>query len=150
MIDFNHTINVLIKAYFNGTLRHGKCAYCAVGTIVHASGAPPSPNGVIHKYDCSCWKWLFYTDPDTRTQIFDYTKNRIHKQIALDTIKPTGYQVDELARIEFAFETAPEGDNADEYMFNGLMAVVDVLAEIHGIDLTAREETKKLFVKSCD
>jgi hypothetical protein len=60
----------------------------------------------------------------------------------------TGYSVHEIHQIEYAFENAPyQGDDTEEWMFNGLMAVVDVLAEIHGIDLTAKEEAKKLFVR---
>lgn len=63
-------------------------------------------------------------------------------------IDQTGYSEVELAKIEFAFESADEGSTEDENMFNGLMAVVDVLAEIHGVDLTSKEQAKKLFVKA--
>lgn len=34
-----------------------------------------------------------------------------------------------------------------EQQFAGLMAVVDVLADIHGIDLASAEVAKSLFVK---
>jgi hypothetical protein len=33
-------------------------------------------------------------------------------------------------------------------MFNGLMAVVDVLADIHSVDLEKKEAAKALFVKA--
>ncbi len=39
------------------------------------------------------------------------------------------------------------GNLINDWMFNGLMAVVDVLADIHGINLEAKEEAKKLFIK---
>ena len=57
----------------------------------------------------------------------------------------TGYTIYQLNAIERAFEGVDE--LATDRMFLGLMAVVDVLAEIHGIDLKQREEAKLLFVK---
>ena len=68
-------------------------------------------------------------------------------------IDASGYSWRELAKIEAAFESMAEYDdgdndiNIDQSMFNGLMAVVDVLAEIHEISLETTNETKKLFVK---
>jgi hypothetical protein len=34
MRDFNHTVNVLVKAYLNDTLRHNNCYACAVGNMI--------------------------------------------------------------------------------------------------------------------
>lgn len=34
MRDFNHTVNVLVKAYFNGFLIKMSCKACAVGNLV--------------------------------------------------------------------------------------------------------------------
>lgn len=77
----------------------------------------------------------------------------------LRQVAMTGYSIKNLKDIEYAFENAP-GDSAlngrmsadritdPEWMFNGLMAVVDVLAEIHDIDLKVREDAKSLFVRS--
>lgn len=62
----------------------------------------------------------------------------------------TGYTYEEIAKIENAFEWGWDdkfGQETDDDGYLGLMAVVDVLADIHGIDLTTREETKKLFIK---
>jgi hypothetical protein len=59
----------------------------------------------------------------------------------------------ELAEIEKAFEkvyyTSPN-ETSEELMFNGLMAVVDVLASIHNINLTEVSQAKALFVKDGD
>lgn len=63
---------------------------------------------------------------------------------AKEQIDSTGYTVEELARIEYAFETASE---EGDYMYNGLMAVVDVLADIHNVDLSSKEVSKELFKK---
>ena len=145
MRDFAYTVNVLVKAYLNDRLEHGDCRACAVGNIVEDAGFYRAYNMNISEGCNSVWKWLFYTCG--RKQISG--SNDPEKQrIACETIKATGYTVEEMMKIEFAFETAPYGRNEDQWMFNGLMAVVDVLAEIHGIDLTAKEEAKKLFVKA--
>lgn len=147
MRDFNHTVNVLVKAYFEGELEHGDCAKCAVGNIVHE--ATELPYGDEHSCitgTSAIWKALFFTYQGTQLKAqIGYEKER---KPAIAAIKMTGYTVKELARVEFAFETA-EGENSspDNWMFNGLMAVVDVLADIHKIDLTTKEEAKKLFVK---
>lgn len=34
MRDFNHSVNVLVKAYLNNTLAHSTCYACAVGNLV--------------------------------------------------------------------------------------------------------------------
>ena len=69
-------------------------------------------------------------------------------KIVRDQIAATGYHWKELARIEFAFESAEWGVDSDSWMFNGLMAVVDVLADIHGIDMETIRQSKELFNKS--
>lgn len=82
-------------------------------------------------------------------------------------IDSTGYTWQELARIETAFETADcppyytqketwgwavdkDSQNAafEAWMYNGLMAVVEVLADIHQLDFQEVEAAKELFVKA--
>lgn len=33
MRDFKHTMDLLVQAYFDNTLKHGNCSKCAVGNI---------------------------------------------------------------------------------------------------------------------
>lgn len=157
MRDFNHTINILVQAYLNNTLKKGDCRACAVGNILGT-----------HQ-----WSSLFVTcnseegggkrqitalpgcvlisikDHIIQVPIWSLPEQGVKNvKEAQEAIIASGYTIEELARIENAFELAPEGNNGDEAMFNGLMAVVDVLADIHGIDLKQKEETKKLFVKT--
>jgi len=149
MRNFEHTVNVLVKAYFTGTLVHQYCAACAVGNIIaDAKGYK------IQKVGCGFswveaytqWENVFmtsYGEQEFDIQAYEYE--------AKNQIDSTGYSPEELARVEFAFETADgktEDLNDDKWMFNGLMAVVDVLADIHGIDLTTKESAKLLFVKA--
>lgn len=164
MRHFNYTVNVLVKAYLNDELEHSVCSACAVGNIVaNAIGTKPrrlakpeqrtiGRHGFIQhiRFD----NYLFENDePVEWPEVFmtcgdeQVWGNRIIPQSTLNKIKATGYSIQELAKIEYAFETAPCGVSEDEWMFNGLMAVVDVLAEIHGVDLEVKESAKLLFVK---
>lgn len=129
---FEQTVNVLVQAYLKETLKHGDDCCCAVGNLI-CEGMKLSP--------LSNWgpKWYNYFVLNWR--------NEGLKKLAYGEINSTGYTANEIVRIEHAFEHADGGNNSDEYMFNGLMAVVDVLAEIHNVDLSVREEAKLLFVK---
>lgn len=164
MRDFHHTVNVLVQAYLNGTLEHGICTACAVGNIIADSILAKPVRGRMNwkrngNEIIPVWGEVFQSSaPGCQRVSADAYKGWAKKQI--DT---TGYTWQELARIEYAFELYNCGIDLDydpEYydeeelelidkaMFNGLMAVVDVLADIHNIDLSIREEAKLLFVKA--
>lgn len=132
--SFENSVSVLVRAYLNNELQHGDCGACAVGNLVLAAGVPKSASVIEGKVNAS-WKWAFFTCDGVQSR----GDNDKLLGYALWVIKKTGYLVDDLARVEFAFETAEKGNNKDDYMFNGLLAVVDVLAEIHGVDLTVKE-----------
>lgn len=153
---FHHTVNILVQAYLNDELAHKTCSACAVGNIVAASiGTRPKRNDSLASIEFdnnmfedgspACRGWYWALDGEL-------TYDGEHQ------IKATGYTVDELRKIEYAFENAPGDPGKDgqlyrgrctdpTWMFNGLMAVVDVLAEIHKIDLKTATEAKGLFVK---
>lgn len=130
MRDFNHSVNVLVKAYLDNTLVKALCSKCAVGNLI----AEGDPNYNFYKHYESWYRACGLS------VIYPNQRNPDHP----DIIK-TGYTLDELREIEQTFMNT--ADDADDPMFSSLMAVVDVLAEIHGIDLTVREESKKLFAK---
>jgi hypothetical protein len=149
---FEHSVHVLVKAYLNGTLEHMKCSACAVGNLVAAAN-----NFKFYKekerlefsnddgYVCYLWKgyekthWqdVFMTSGGHQ----EFEPGNYHGE-SKRQIDSTGYSFIELARIEYAFETAPGKPNLkhgdpphaltldETWMFNGLMAVVDVLADI--------------------
>lgn len=169
MRDFNHTVSVLVKAYMNDTLLHMDCAACAVGNIIADSlhckivsankdlGYAVRDHKVWQRGNVTLepiWQRVFFT-PKPQGKQRKWPKK--FKGYMQKQIEATGYTWVELAHIERAFESVPvvynDGIqiacciNHDQWMLNGLMAVVDVLAEIHSINLTTREETKKLFVK---
>lgn len=158
--SFDKTVSILVAAYLVGELQHEDCKKCVVGNLCGGK---------------SEWQYLFMTDPrnyiqharqisELRESVLGKRREQILQE-AQDLCLSTGYTIDELKRIEFAFETAPGfKDNLDDpleydddgipieeqnedWMFNGLMAVVDVLADIHGVSLEQKTSSKKLFVK---
>jgi hypothetical protein len=147
---FNQTVNILVQAYLNNTLVHGNCYACAVGNIIASKmnysfvKCKDDPNRKVvwettgGYYDTTAPMWYTYISMNQ--------PDNMPKQV-IDQIKSTGYSFYEIQRIEWAFERCKRSASEDEYMFNGLMAVVDVLADIHSVDLTTRNEAKLLFAK---
>jgi hypothetical protein len=153
--SFNNTVSSLVNAYLNGTLLKGHCAACAVGNICAvATGAriidaerwngSMSSGGANWSNGSPYWASVFYTSNSGDQTV----KADRFVDAAKSQIEATGYTWQELARVEFAFETAMPGVYNEEAEFAGLMAVVDVLADIHGIDLQQAEEAKLLFAKA--
>lgn len=129
--SFDHTVSILVKAYLNDTLQHGNDCACAVGNLIcDANGLDPKINWNPKWHKAfRCGAGLRYLEEGKKE------------------VRSTGYSVTEIIQIEKAFEGAGDDCGDDERMFNGLMAVCDTLADIHGVDLTLKEEAKKLFVK---
>jgi len=131
---FQNAVNKLIKSFFNETLTKGKCTRCAVGNI------------------CGSWEWsvLFETDPNTNEQdTSGLNRSKFMPEqfeTALKQIYDTNYTPEELAKVEYVFETNTKIAYLDyEYnqctheefiqdQFNGLCAVIDVLCEFEGQD----------------
>jgi len=146
---FDRAVKALVKGYLNGTLKKGRCSMCAVGNIVYESGEFEKPITVdlSHTY----WSDVFSTQ--FGHQLFDLDN---YDGQAKKLIDSTGYSVEELARVEKAFETNTKilsvfyedysPQRIDEDQLNGLYAVVDVLCEIEGIEEEA-DSYKQLFKK---
>jgi len=149
---YDKTISILVQAYLNDTLEHSNCAACAVGNIVAVNmgvklfkqryfAMPIGSRGT--PADTGLW---FNAISDGFVN-----KNMLSPDILLQ-VKSTGYTPEELAKIELAFESAdaPNGiSNCFEpvWMYNGLMAVVEVLGQIHEVDKGVLSETKLMFIK---
>ena len=155
---FENSVDVLVKAYLHGTLLHRWCSACAVGNLVASAigDAPNVKSGHTFKNGSPVlWSDVFCTEDGAQEMDKDPDGE------ALEQIAATGYTIEELAKIEWAFEScggeppAPDFflDNSvmmkfksdDQWMFNGLLAVVDVLAEIHGVDLSVKQSAVKEF-----
>lgn len=163
MRDFHHSVNVLVVAYINGTLEHGKCSRCAVGNILGGWEWARIFLTVSHTADGAITDQIQLAagkDEVIDQGLFTYHTFKVsllrpvvleQKKRGEELIARSGYSKEELMKIEWAFESVrmeKKDHDSDEDMFNGLMAVVDVLADIHGIDLEHKEEAKALFVKS--
>lgn len=164
MRDFDYSVNLLVSAFLKDELKHGSCEACAVANILRpvctAKGIPfnrwanmfVTVGGV--QYEAANDGEVIYVgfsgnrkvittleSPNTNTHLKVLNEMR-------ELTKSSPYTKKELMLIERSFETAPRGNSEDDWMFNGLMAVVEVLADIHNISLEAKEEAKKLFVKA--
>lgn len=142
---YNKTVDILFQSYFNDTLRHSNCYACACGNIVAANmGYEFVPNkdkddeypaGNIMNYRQEIvWHTTggkYSSGPDTW---YDELSSDEYYENGRREIECTGYSVKEFYSIERAFEGAARGNSEEDYMFNGLVAVLEVLKQIHEID----------------
>lgn len=143
---YHKTVDILVQAYFNDTLQLGDCNACAVGNLVAAN--------MGYKYT-RCLDWENSTGAYVSTQ-WDEVHCVSHEPDmnnyfgeAKKQIDSTGYSPHETCRIEYAFEAAPIGNSNEDYMFNGLMAVIEVLDQIHeNTDTSITTASKNRFDKT--
>lgn len=134
---FENTVDILVKAYLNDTLKHGSFCQCAVGNLIQHYLKKPLLDP--YKDNIDDWSMSIYNGAVWYSAVS--CKSSAFYKAARKQLAPTGYSFQEILKIERAFEKG-YGD-----IFNALMLVVDVLADIHGIDLTQKENAKALFVK---
>jgi hypothetical protein len=123
---YKKTVDILYQAYFKDTLRHANCQACAVGNIICANlGALPNikePGSVNYKASDGIVYGIRWSNYGSHT-----------RNPQLDVTAVTGYSHKEIVKIELAFECVSHGKCAEDYMFNGLVAVLDVLKQIHEV-----------------
>lgn len=145
MRDFNHSVSVLVTAYLNGTLQNMNCYACAVGNLVADACGYKFVNITPEGNERITVAWLNERYPVDGW--YGIVVRGRRSTSATYQVKATGYSVEELGKIEEVFENKCHINGDDESTFKSLMAVVDVLAEIHGVNLEAKENAKSLFVK---
>lgn len=141
---YHRTIDILVQAYFNDTLEHGNCCACAVGNIISANMGKKYVKSTRTTH-VNLWEECngSYYGSHWRSWFSD-----IRSTIGMEQIISTGYSLDEVFKIEMAFERADKGHSSDEWMFNGLMSVIDVLDEIHeNKDASVTTVSKNKFQK---
>ena len=138
---FEKTVNILVKAYKNGTLKHQLCQACAVGNIIAYFNPEIKRIGDL---PCSDYVW-FDVVMSFRQLKRDYDSENYDR--GLKHIRQTSYSIADISTIEQSFERADKGDSEESYMFNGLMSVVDCLMIIHEANETETIYAKSLFVK---
>lgn len=153
---FDRAIKALVKGYMNNTLVKGNCSACAVGNIVAECMNIPVVVGYVDTTDpIPGMQWADVVMTTPFEQILHPEK---YEGLAKEEIDATGYSWEEIAKIEYAFETSTKIHwqnykhytlaQIDQDQLNGLNAVVDVLCKIEGIiDEQQINEYKELFVK---
>lgn len=125
---YHKTVGILYDAYFNDTLERGNCHACAVGNMIAANCKIPFDQFIMWSIGIPEWDRVFRTAE--KIQIKNPWE---YSSIAKEQIDSTGYSWKELAKIEFAFETASSQGTIEDKMFAGLVAVLKVLKEIHQV-----------------
>lgn len=136
-----NSIEILQRAYLEETLKAGDCEACAVGNLVAKSG-----------YEGKSYDWRFIFVTSKGEQHFFNRFEAAPEQIIRGymAIEATGYSITELARIEYAFETALTSEEAKELPVHEeqwirLQAVLKVLFDIEGISYD--QEVEKPFLE---
>ncbi len=160
---YHKTVDILVQAYFNDTLKHSDCCACAVGNIIAANLGYNIKNNEDSRYP------MVWVDgggcklpyPGSGKDSFGWgaaivegvNENHNYGE-AKKQIDASGYSIYELAYIEKAFESANKefffGDDppSDEIMFKGLMEVINILDQIHeNKDEVVTNSSKQKFTK---
>jgi hypothetical protein len=140
--QFDHTVKILVSAFLNNSLVHGNCHACAVGNIVAANLDIKFDKDLKWIGRQVAWSAVFVT---LQYQISQVRRPRAYSGEAQKQIDATGYTWQELASIEYAFERA-KGKTPEAHTFNGLMAVIEVLCQLHEMDVSAETAAKQLLV----
>lgn len=116
---FKKSVDTLIKAYKNGKLQHYDCNACAVGNLMGGE------HGWVYAYkDVTC--------PSDRPKTYLIREDDHAEKLRLRYTPE--YSWHDIAKIEIAFESAARNDTTGDLEFSGLVAVFNVLMEIHGIE----------------
>lgn len=156
---YHKTVNILVDSYFKDTLQHRNCYACAVGNIIAGNMGIKFFKGDKYLAEpCLIWegKSSTYYDisngndyRDTLTAIIAYPRsNKTPNDFQSRQLLATGYNMQELTKIEIAFEKCRNCDPTEDIMFNGLMSVIDALDDIHeNKDEVVSHSAKQKFTK---
>lgn len=145
------TVDILYQAYFNDTLKYRQCPACVVGNIIAARMGYKIKQS---KDEYMYWEnehgiheqvaWVSFV---ITTAYLDQTidPKALKCPVVRNQLAATGYEPMEVALIEYTFENTgylsrSKGKSEEEQMFDGLVAVLNVLDRIHEVsseDLSA-------------
>ncbi|MDQ6481615.1 hypothetical protein [Dyadobacter sp. LHD-138] len=133
---FKNAVDSLVSDFFKDELTKGSCSKCALGRIV----AHSFNQNNITDVPVDFWKEAFVTSERIQTVNIKYFDH----EFLLKTVESTQYSIEEMMRIEYAFESNTQiswdlmaNKSSNEILkdrYNGLMAVVEILCEIDGIE----------------
>jgi hypothetical protein len=156
---YHKTISILVKSYLENTLVHGNCQACAVGNLIAGNLNYKYSKPIDEDLDQIKWdhcdshrKEIFWYGVLGTAGGRSFLNLENYEGIAKSQIDITGYSPQELLLIENRFESTykyfPTDSERENMMYNGLMAVVEALGEIHEVSKELTEETKLMFVKA--
>lgn len=144
---YNKTVDFLVQSYFNGTLLKGNCTACAIGNIVGGNKGIEIPI-LTDRNNPPDVPEISILTAQVSINIFDIN-------VENELYKITGYSFSELRSIERTFERESKihwlnynRHSETEILidqFNGLMAVIDVLDQIHkntSTEITTQSKSK--------
>jgi hypothetical protein len=150
-------IDIFLDAINNGTLAKGTCVACAVGNLVR-TGMGIEINLDSNYGDSETWRLGFCTSNGLQTRIKKSDFSSYQLKLYEKAIAATDFTEDELAAIEYAFETNTQitgcsYDN-DGYskkhvradQIKGLEAVVKVMLEFD----EQSEQVEDVFTKKAE
>lgn len=144
---YHQSLDRLVDAFYKGTLQHGNACACAVGNLLQIPQRLAKQKGVS---ELEILKGRFGGTGTLNDGLPGRHWSSLLYLEEEDEFCGTGYLNKEALSIEFAFEESWWGkhtDTDDNDGFLGLMAVVDVLGEIHGVDQDKTVTDKSKFVK---
>ena len=149
-----NAIDIFLDAISNNTLAKGTCAACAVGNLcAKVIGHTPTLN--TDWQPNNIWARLFMTSRKSQQDMRVFNTPEDIKE-AEELISKTEFTEEELAKIEYAFETNTQIDyvlygnytpeELREDQIKGLEAVVKVMLSFDG----SKEKVKEVFTKRAD
>jgi hypothetical protein len=172
---FWRSIDVLATAYLEGSFRPFDCTACGIGNLIAADldgastdasveqwpshsgsefGDWPEAKNVIDDHPWALTSAILLLDFEPvdlvkahplrydLLPLSQYSVTEVHPQLA----KNLSYTNEELLRIEAVLLEKTEIDSSEDELFEGLMAVVDVLMDIHEVeDKDLRGQAKAAF-----
>lgn len=144
---YQKSVDVLLDSYNNSTLEHSNCTACACGNLVAAANnykyVPKS-----HSWADLSIEWESKRIADWYGLIIEEEDNHVYnKEEGIRQINSTGYTIEEFIKIEEAFEKVDWRLGKKEKMFDGLKKVLNVLKEIHEVDIEKSEENQEKLEK---
>jgi hypothetical protein len=142
-------IDIFLDSLNSNTLIGGSCTTCAVGNLVAAAcgiklykeyGYVTADNSEFMTpygpVNFTAWNHLFFTGKfgQTRNHLSSYSlEHQLQMQALVDT---TGFTIDELAEIEYTFETVARHQG----VIHALEAVVKVMMKFDEVDSSVIKE----------
>jgi hypothetical protein len=149
---YHKSVQILYDAYFNDTLEHERCSACAVSNLLQEASVK---SGI----KVSRWSQIFCTISSANRRgpkqhliageneilgetvsggikaynIDNNKECKVWREEAFTLFSYSDYTLEELIRIENVFESADAGLSDEDWMFNGLVDVLNALKQIHEV-----------------